>query len=355
MSSEQVERILELKKKYTRFNDLKREINKEHRISTNELRMILEDNSISDVILKKAKVMKDEDYSSINSFFPNDNWQIDYMYIENPNQNKKYRYMLNIIDVYSRKLLLYLPTKTRKDASKIIINTIEHYKKHGPVMHINGDQEFNTKNLNDYARENDIKLYFSEAGELNKNAIVERVNRTLRELILKWETENNKGFIDNIQEIVENNYNNSEHRTIGMTPNEAYYKKDVPKPEIRKKESNFEVGDIVKHLITKKIFDKASSTAPFTIQNYKIVENIENNNYSFKLQELKSPFRVLKKKFKWYELRKVPKNIVESETQKKQEKYEEKKVQEKKEANVKRKLNKEGISEKNIINKRKTR
>ena len=109
MSSEQVERILELKKKYTRFNDLKREINKEHRISTNELRMILEDNSISDVILKKAKVMKDEDYSSINSFFPNDNWQIDYMYIENPNQNKKYRYMLNIIDVYSRKLLLYLP------------------------------------------------------------------------------------------------------------------------------------------------------------------------------------------------------------------------------------------------------
>ena len=41
---------------------------------------------------------------------------------------------------------------------------------------INSDNEFNKAMLNDYFDKNDITCYYSQPDEINKNAIVERLN-----------------------------------------------------------------------------------------------------------------------------------------------------------------------------------
>ena len=54
---------------------------------------------------------------------------------------------------------------------------------------------------------------------ITKAGIVERFNRTLRERLARYMTTNNtKRWVDFLPELIEN-YNNTEHRSIGMSPN----------------------------------------------------------------------------------------------------------------------------------------
>lgn len=49
----------------------------------------------------------------------------------------------------------------------------------GYPKNINCDNEFNVKEVNEWAKKNNITMYYSQPYEVNKNAIVERFNRTL--------------------------------------------------------------------------------------------------------------------------------------------------------------------------------
>ena len=85
--------------------------------------------------------------------------------------------ILVCIDVYSR----YMQCRPLTNR-----NHNDEYKGHmGMPKSINCDNEFNTKLFNEFAKNNNIKLYFSEPNDLNKNAIVERVNRTIAQLLQK--------------------------------------------------------------------------------------------------------------------------------------------------------------------------
>ena len=68
-----------------------------------------------------------------------------------------------------------------------------------------------------------VKLSFSNPYEINKNAIVERINRTLRDLLkryrLLYHDFNWQKYIDTLVDI----YNNTYHTTIGDTPNNIFY------------------------------------------------------------------------------------------------------------------------------------
>uniref|UniRef100_A0A158P516 Integrase catalytic domain-containing protein n=1 Tax=Tetranychus urticae TaxID=32264 RepID=A0A158P516_TETUR len=60
--------------------------------------------------------------------------------------------------------------------------------------------------------------YFTSTDDIIKCAIVERFNRTLRNRIYRFLSHNStKRYINVLQDIVES-YNNSFHRTIGMSP-----------------------------------------------------------------------------------------------------------------------------------------
>ena len=98
----------------------------------------------------------------------------------------KYKYILCCIDVNSRYAEARALTNRRNQA--IISNLESIFHEMGYPNNLNADNEFNTKALNEYFNSHNIRTWFSQPDEINKNAIVETFNRTLSEVIPRWRT-----------------------------------------------------------------------------------------------------------------------------------------------------------------------
>ena len=82
------------------------------------------------------------------------------------------------------------------------------------------EQNFIIKQVQDLLNENNVKLYSTNNSEI-KSAVVERFNRTFKNMMYKKFTENNNAIFYNILDELVNNYNNKYHSTIKMTPIEG--------------------------------------------------------------------------------------------------------------------------------------
>ena len=80
--------------------------------------------------------------------------------------------------------------------------------------------EFYNKQVQDLLKENNIKLYSTNNSEI-KSSVVERFNRTFKNMMYKEFTENNNTIFYNILDQLVDNYNNKYHSTIRMTPIEG--------------------------------------------------------------------------------------------------------------------------------------
>ena len=65
-------------------------------------------------------------------------------------------------------------------------------------------------------------MHYSQAYEENKNAIVERFNRTLAQLLQNWRTATKQYDWYRVLPDIVNNYNNSFHSTIKSTPQKVF-------------------------------------------------------------------------------------------------------------------------------------
>ena len=83
----------------------------------------------------------------------------------------KYKYILCCVDVYSR--YASCRAMTNKKNETILTELQSIFNEMGIPKAINADNEFNKTVLNSYFNSNDTKCYFSQTGEINKNAIVE--------------------------------------------------------------------------------------------------------------------------------------------------------------------------------------
>ena len=171
--------------------------------------------------------------------------------------NKGYKYMLNVIDVYS-KYAWSVPLKDKKgdtvtETFKYIVRSSNRIPKH---LWVDQGKEFYNKNMDEWLKENNINRY-STFGE-HKSCVIERFNRTIKEKMFKrFTAENTRNWIDMVDRLMRE-YNKSFHRTIGMTP--------IRCSEIRKHEmtmhhkvlgkSKFKVGDKVRISRIKGIFEK---------------------------------------------------------------------------------------------------
>src|SRR6266536_3288684 len=140
-------------------------------------------------------------------------------------QNKGFRYMLNVIDVFSKYAWsIPLKDKTMKttlDALKRILKQSNRIPGH---IWVDEGKEFYNKNMNEWLKENNI-IRYSTHGEL-KSVVVERFNRTLKSFM--WErytAENTRNWIDML-DILLREYNNKKYYTIDMTPTEASNKEN---------------------------------------------------------------------------------------------------------------------------------
>ena len=122
-------------------------------------------------------------YNTINAVGPKSNFQIDNM-IYDRFAYHNYKYILCCIDVYSR--FAHCVALTNRREETIIDAMRKCFLAMGVPENINMDNEFNTKNINHLMKEENIRVWYSDPYEINKNAIVERFNRTLALLLQRW-------------------------------------------------------------------------------------------------------------------------------------------------------------------------
>jgi len=146
-------------------------------------------------------------------------WQADLADVsEISKENNGNNFLLTVIDCFS-KYAWVIPTK-RKDASCMYEAFKQLFAKSAPrkpkrLQTDQGNEFLNTK-VQTYLKENDVEHFFSYSDL--KAAMVERFNRTLKSKMWRYFTEQgNKKYIDILDDLV-SSYNNSVHRTIGMSP-----------------------------------------------------------------------------------------------------------------------------------------
>ncbi len=181
-----------------------------------------------------------------------------------------------------------------------MINLKDIFDRTGMPTSINCDNEFNTKSFKEFAAKNNIKIHFSEPNDLNKNAIVERLNRTIAQLLQKWRTATSQRAWYRILPDVVENYNNTFHRTIKAKPNDVFHGKDKNHQEVIILEPKLKVGHRVRVMLQKKVFAKGDRQK-FSKEVYEIIERI---GHRFKLQNIESQVKP-RELFKEYELQKI--------------------------------------------------
>ena len=178
--------------------------------------------------------------------------------------NKGYRYLLTCIDIFS-KYAFAIPLKDKKGITiKNALQKIFNKRKPKFLWTDNG-KEFYNNQVNDLLEKNNIKLYSTNNSEI-KSSVIERFNRTFKNMMYKKFTENNNTIFYNIIDKLVNEYNNKYHRTIKMTPVEASKKinenkiKQIYDFEKTNKIAKFKIGDHVRISLNKNIFEKSYET-----------------------------------------------------------------------------------------------
>ena len=174
--------------------------------------------------------------------------------------NKGYKYIFTNIDIFS-KIATAIPIKSKK---------IEHIKpcfqkifKNNKPMKIWSDKEpaFLSKQMQEFFKKHNVKIYHTNSPL--KGVIIERFNRSLRELMMKEFTINNNTIWYNILPKLIKIYNNRYHNTIKMKPsqvnksNEKYIKENIYTYNKTSKAPKFKINDIIRISLKRRdLFDK---------------------------------------------------------------------------------------------------
>ena len=179
--------------------------------------------------------------------------------------NKGYKYLLMVIDVFSKYgWIVPLKTKTGKAVTegfkKVFSDRVPSR------LWVDKGKEFYNKTLQSLLDREKVIMYSTENEE--KSSIVERWNRTMKRHMWKYFTANNTHkYIDILPELVKR-YNETYHRSIRTTPSKATnpdnfnhvyaslyggMKKLIKKPK-------YKVGDRVRIIKKKRTFEKGFTT-----------------------------------------------------------------------------------------------
>jgi hypothetical protein len=194
-------------------------------IGINKLYYKLKDKGITKADIKK--VLEKQEVVQVNkknvgkhrSFvapYPKYQYQIDLIYLENTHLNKA-SYGLTMIDIFSRKGDIELLKK--RDTPNVLSAFNKLIERMGVPEFIYSDEgsEFISTEFKQLLK----KLNINQILTLSHAPFAERFNRTIKEMLDKYLQSTNSKTITNILPKVIKNYNNSFHRSIGMTPNEV--------------------------------------------------------------------------------------------------------------------------------------
>lgn len=257
--------LLSMQKLYKKLKEIQPEITQK------EIKEFHEKQEINQIT--KSKV-KPKQFNTVTANYPGDTYQIDIL-VYKKYEIHKYKYIIVVQDVYSR-YMEALPMTNRENPN-IIKKIMSIFEIMGTPYKIQCDNEFNTREFNKLMKELKINVNYSDPDEINKNAIVERSNRTLRSLLEKYRLYNKNNNWYKYLKIIVEVYNDTEHDTIKHKPIDVWEGKYFNEQEVTRFTPDYKVGDIVRKVIKKKIFDKIDELK-HTKELYKILE-IKKNRY----------------------------------------------------------------------------
>ena len=205
---------------------------------------------------------KPKKFTTIRAKRAGTNYQTDLL--EFSTSKNGYNFLLNVVDIHSR-YAFSVPIRRKSkeavvEAFKTHILTKAKRDKNGKLLlkqlHSDEGKEYLNRGFAKLMRDNGIEHTYSREGEYAKNSIVERFNRTLREMMRKRKGTFKVGE-DSFQAIVRN-YNNTKHRTIKASPADVWNKKAKNTQHYRDMLYGFKKGDRVRALYKKKLFEKGT-------------------------------------------------------------------------------------------------
>ena len=200
--------------------------------------------------------------------------------------NRGIKYLLAVIDVFSKYgYLIPLKDKTGKSVASAL-KTI--FKERKPEkMWVDKGKEFYNKDVKEL-----IELYSTENEE--KSSVVERWIRTMKKRMWKYFTDNNTSvYIDILPDLVED-YNNTRHSSMKMTPVEVSKKKNeltvwrnLYPDRLKNIDINpkFSIGDKVRISKKKKTFEKGYTTR-WTEEIFTITKINRTSPVTYKIADL---------------------------------------------------------------------
>ena len=221
-----------------------------------------------------------------------DIWSLDILDLKDygPENNRGYRYVLVVIDNFSKfGWTTHLKNKnaqTKKDSfEKILINS----KRKPNLIEADRGEEFYNNIFQDFLNKNDIKLY-SRNTSLGA-VFAERFNRTIRDLLKKIVFEQGDANWIDILPTITKQYNSRIHSSTKLSPKDASLKKNegfVYKNLLDKRKKikpKYQINDLVRTADLKKTFSK-SDTTNWSYKLYKITEIIKDTIPSYKIDKL---------------------------------------------------------------------
>ena len=231
-------------------------------------------------------------------------WQADLADMSNwQRENKGYCYILTVVDVMSRFAFARpIKHKNGQEVAEALQDIFTKSKRH-PKFYLQTDEgkEFFNKHVKQLASKYGFSQFHTYDRDI-KAAIVERFNRTLKEMIWRYFTwTNTRKWVTNSQgedmlaKFV-NAYNHRQHTTLGMSPlqamkhdqNELYdstigkHLKRKQRKRLERDYSNIKAGDFVLVNTAKKMFEKG--VAPkWTREVFKVMSS---PRLSYKLEDM---------------------------------------------------------------------
>ena len=215
-------------------------------------------------------------------------WGIDLIImIKYSKQNKNYKYILTVIDFFSKYSWCY-PLKTKKSEEIInSFNDIFKKSKRKPkfIQSDQGSEFTNNQTQTFFSKNNSIKWYHTFNRDI-KCSICERYNKTILNRIYKnFTLNNNTIWINDLDKLV-NEYNNTYHRSIKMKPIDASKKsnQDIVRNNLYNfkytiKKPKFSIDDRVRVSLLKNTFEK-SYTSNWS-QEIFIIDDIKTSNVHY--------------------------------------------------------------------------
>lgn len=201
-------------------------------------------------------------FGNIMAPAPGDQYYMDVIVYTRHNVNK-YKYVLNVVDVFSRyassRALTNMIMKESKRGNKkmTLMDAIKDIMKEmGYPNNLNCDNQFQTDEFKQLMNNKGVNVYFSKTDDLVKNSIVESFNRTLSQYFQRWrQSTNGKKWYLVLDKLIKK-YNNTEHSNTKAKPKDLWNGDDVSAVKPKLGELRFGPGDRVRIRLKSRIFKK---------------------------------------------------------------------------------------------------